>query len=281
MLIYLALVLIVEQGSLYGQGFVGNLPYFLTYTSNWFVSRSDDRVIFYSAWSLATEEQFYLVWPSVERFTHGLWLVAAACGLILTSLVAGSGPVTEWLGAEHLLRTILQSVSVPICLGVLLAHLLHDRRGYRWAGAWLGHRFASPWLFLMVIVGLATMDGWGRWGLLGVEMLMALLVGSCVVREDHGLALLLKLRPIARIGVISYGMYLLHVLVLNVVRRLLGVAGLDTPLLRFTLCLVLTIGVASLSYRYYESFFLRRKQRFTRPPAPDRAEAEAAGAAVR
>ena len=45
-----------------GQDCVANLPSFLTYASNWFVEHGES-VTFYFAWSLATEEQFYLFWP--------------------------------------------------------------------------------------------------------------------------------------------------------------------------------------------------------------------------
>jgi peptidoglycan/LPS O-acetylase OafA/YrhL len=57
--IYVLLVVFAEKGVEERAEFFANLPSFLTYTSNWFVTlEPDKRIIFYFAWSLATEEQF-------------------------------------------------------------------------------------------------------------------------------------------------------------------------------------------------------------------------------
>src|SRR6476660_1823749 len=62
LLLYIIVVAVLEKDAGAKQGFFHNLPYFATYTSNLFVPL-DGRVIFYFSWSLAAEEQFYLVWP--------------------------------------------------------------------------------------------------------------------------------------------------------------------------------------------------------------------------
>ena len=73
--LYAAITFLTErdaQGHLNGAArlFASNLPYYATYTNNWFVDLklNEDgqrRVIFIFAWSLATEEQFYAFWPPV------------------------------------------------------------------------------------------------------------------------------------------------------------------------------------------------------------------------
>ena len=90
----------------------------------------------------------------------------------------------------------------------------------------------------------------------------AALVGACVIREDNGLAPLLKLRPIAWIGVLSYGMYLLNSLSVYTVRIALGKLGLVHPLIAFPCGLGVATAAAFLSYRYFETPFLELKKRF-------------------
>jgi peptidoglycan/LPS O-acetylase OafA/YrhL len=63
---YCVLVFATFRGTPKAAEFWQNFPAFATYTSNWFVNLdngAEHGVTFYFAWSLATEEQFYLFWP--------------------------------------------------------------------------------------------------------------------------------------------------------------------------------------------------------------------------
>jgi peptidoglycan/LPS O-acetylase OafA/YrhL len=101
--------------------------------------------------------------------------------------------------------------------------------------------------------------------------LMTLLVGAAVVRERNGLPFL-RWRAVAYVGTISYGMYLLHMLCHNVVKRVVPWEELWLPA-----TLALTIVVAGISFRYYESRFLALKKRFA---AGSRARRQPAAQAV-
>src|ERR1019366_2756754 len=62
--------------------FLHNLPFWATYTSNWFVDFAPGHpVVFAFAWSLATEEQFYAVWPWLAKAPR--WLMPGAAPLLL------------------------------------------------------------------------------------------------------------------------------------------------------------------------------------------------------
>ena len=59
---------LLREGAQEKADFFGNLPAFLTYTSNWFVPlEPDTRDHLLLRLVLATEEQFYLLWPGVMR----------------------------------------------------------------------------------------------------------------------------------------------------------------------------------------------------------------------
>lgn len=263
-LVYVLLVYLSEASSPFGQQFFANLPYFLTYTSNWFVPLGDARVIFYFAWSLATEEQFYLVWPWVERFIKGRGPIYVIAGLVGLNLAMSFGLLDNWIRVGSLLYVILGSIYLPICLGVLLAHLLHSPRGYRAAARVIGRRWSSAAALCLLVALAAVMHRVGVWGIIWVDVAMALLVGSCVVREDHVLAGLLSWRPLAWIGMTSYGVYLTHMLAANLVRRFMHLVSVSSWLMEFALTLALASLFASISFRYYESFFLRLKEYFSR-----------------
>ena len=57
---------------------------------------------------------------------------------------------------------------------------------------------------------------------------LAALAGSCVIRSGHWLKPMLQLPPLVRIGVVSYGIYLIHGLVY---RALIVAAGANAALL--------------------------------------------------
>jgi peptidoglycan/LPS O-acetylase OafA/YrhL len=74
----------------------------------------------------------------------------------------------------------------------------------------------------------------------------------------------LSWRPIAIIGMVSYGMYLMHMLSYNAVKRIFPAIGLNHDWLWFPATVAVASIAAMLSYRYYESWFLRLKERYSR-----------------
>jgi peptidoglycan/LPS O-acetylase OafA/YrhL len=65
------------------------------------------------------------------------------------------------------------------------------------------------------------------------------------------------------LGKISYGLYVFHSVGLTLAGHLIFPHRLSTPLLRASVGLPITIGLAAISYRYLEAPFLRLKERFT------------------
>jgi len=263
--VYLLLVLLVEKGAKEKADFLNNLPAFLTYTSNWFVPQeTDKRIIFYFAWSLATEEQFYLLWPGVMRLAHRWGAVLFMAGLLAISLWAPWAVETGRLDGTLLQVRILASFAAPICMGCLAAYAVHSPKGFAWVYRVLGHTWVPPLMLALVLAAVAV-DG-TPYGLTSLVM-TALVVSTCL-RTQHLLMPVLTLPPIRHVGMISYGVYLMHMLALNLVRRALPGQGFTVT---FLVTLGVTVVLASLSYRYFESLFLRFKERLAAGPAPAKA----------
>ena len=237
------------------------LPFLLTYTTNWV----DIDNILEITWSLSAEEQFYLLWPPIQKYLgHPLWVLFA---LLLLSQLIHFGVLDSQMAAlgfgpdePTMLR---ETTFTPILLGVLLAHLLHSPEGFRRVSRVLGHPASPAVLSLVLLLSLELMpDDIKGWPRLSIHLMMMTLLASAVVREDHVLAPFLKWRPVVRIGVLSYGMYLLHMFVVHFTDAL-GRRGLPSLML-FPLAVIGTVAVAELSYRYYETPFLKLKKRFAR-----------------
>jgi peptidoglycan/LPS O-acetylase OafA/YrhL len=212
-------------------------------------------------WSLAIEEQFYLFLPVLIRF-----LPARRLPFYLGSLALLSPVLLILLGHEG---DIPGYVSTPcrmdsLMLGVLLAWFLRCDGGLRWART---HRLHLYGILAALLAGTAWMSfvrelpaaffpfrySW-----------LALLYGSLLllaVTEERGpVAALTRNRALRWLGGLAYGVYIfhhpvqytLHWLIRNQAPRLLVPADFAVMLAS----LAITLGVAALSYRWFEKPFL-------------------------
>jgi peptidoglycan/LPS O-acetylase OafA/YrhL len=260
--VYVLTVAVFERGSPAGREFWQNLPYFATYTSNWFVPQyAGQRIIFYFAWSLATEEQFYLFWPAVVRSSRS-WRrpVLVMLALLLAGEAAGLAVHSGVVPAGNVLVRILDSIAAPICLGSIAAFALHSRHGFGVIDRVL-RLPGAPLACLVAAIASAAVPGTP---LLAVSAAFTAAVLACVLRPPAPVRAFLELRWVRYVGSISYGMYLMHMLSMNLVHRLLRSAP-DAVV--FGLGLAVTVVVAGLSSRYFEARFLALKDRFTVPAA--------------
>lgn len=248
--------------------FLSRLPYYLTYTSNWVVAPGALAL----TWSLATEEQFYLVWPACERFLSRRLVPVLLVGFIAVNQAVNFGLLDRafsgWIGEHRFQLNILQTTFTPILLGVALAHTLHRARGFAAVDRWLGRRWASVVMLGLVIAAASMPGNIAGWPRLVMQLLMTGFLASCVVREGHVLRPVLASRPFRAIGLVSYGMYLLHVFMITPASRVLERVHLDWGLPRFVLCAGLTFVVAGASFLIYERPFLKLKSRLRRKRHP-------------
>lgn len=256
--VYVVLVVATEARSNPGRAFLHTVPAFLTYTSNWFTDLgSGNRVIFYFAWSLATEEQFYLCWPAVIRFSRRWYapVVVMITVLVVHQFVATA--LAHGLVAVSLPTRILASIAPPIGLGCLAAYATDHPSGYRFLSAALGRSGTTVIVLVATVAAIAL----GAPPAMIYVPLVCLVIAACL--EPPGSDRLLTHRWLRAIGVVSYGMYLMHMLCVNIVRHVPAVAS--RPLVLFAATALLAFLVAQLSYRTYERWFLQLKNRFRAP----------------
>ena len=259
--IYVLLVIFLQRGTGRDRVFFHFLPGYLTFTYTWFAGWAASGAVFNFAWSLSVEEQFYVVWALVLRILRGLLPTFVMILMIFLRLSVHFNVLQNFILKDSLPWRIAAGVSVPICLGAILAQILHSENGFRILRPILGSKWAAPlWLLLLLASLVPRQPFWQmiQW------FLVAAVVGSCVIREDNALAPFLRFRPFAYIGVVSYGMYLLNTLVLDVINPVMNRIGLRHPLLKFPVFVAVTVLVAGISYRFFETPFLRLKERFSK-----------------
>jgi peptidoglycan/LPS O-acetylase OafA/YrhL len=89
---------------------------------------------------------------------------------------------------------------------------------------------------------------------------MLSLLLALVVHERTPLTPLFAARPMVRLGRVSYGVYLYHLLGLHVTNLILGRLGLMDPWLVFFAYSCLAWLLAEASFRWWESRFLQANQ---------------------
>lgn len=226
--------------------FFCNLPYFATFTNNAFVDWHGDRVIFLFVWSLAYEQQFYLVWPWIERSCRPAVAFAIAMGMTLTALAIMLVARNAYLIGELLV------VIVSIGSGLLLAQLLHRERLFQVIAPVLDRRGAAA-TALAAVVLCRVLDDWlGAFALPAIIASVTLLVASCVVSEHNDLSRLLRWRWIVALGTLSYGIFMFHMLAVNVIKRLEGVVHVHYEIVDFAGGLALAVLIARISYSWFE-----------------------------
>lgn len=258
--LYVARAIFVLPESPQRAHFFRSLPFYATYTSNWFVDFAVPfPVIFSFAWSLATEEQFYAIWPWIMARARSFHLPALVATLLLfTTEAVQRGLLTGVMAPDGLARRIAGSISSPMCMGILLAWALQERRSFGVLYGSLGRRWSAPF----ILAALALLAGMGHDPLLAIRLAMTLLVGACCIAPGHGLASFTDAPSIRWIGKVSYGIYLLHVTAITLAKQVVPAAWGSAPV--FLLAFAASVAAASASHVWLERHFLRMRH-FFRP----------------
>jgi peptidoglycan/LPS O-acetylase OafA/YrhL len=165
------------------------------------------------------------------------------------------------VGGQLMGNKFLSAVPLAIVTGALLAITLNNAVGHEILRRILGQAWSAP------VVGVALAVALLLPGVPGfvAALLFAAWVGACVIRTQHPLARLFSLKPVAYIGSISYGMYMLHMLCKNAVVKVLAAVGLNNDGLEvFALTFIVAVAAARLSFNYFENWFLGLKRQFER-----------------
>ncbi|MGQ3477201.1 acyltransferase family protein [Paenibacillus sp. TY11] len=245
----------------------GDVPAALVYMSNWWFIFH--QVSYFESfgppsplghlWSLAVEEQFYILWPLLlalglkympKRIVLAGWVTCLA--LISALLMAviylpGSDPSRVYYGTD--------TRGFALLIGAALALV--------WPSGKLKEQASAKARLLLDSIGaisLLLLCHWAwasneydpslyRGGLLGIALITAIVIAASAHPVSH-LGRLLGLKPLRWIGARSYGLYLWHVPVITLTTPQVDTDGVHV--MRIILQLLATVLLASLSFKYIE-----------------------------
>lgn len=175
----------------------------LTYTSNYCVPSLQGSVA--HTWSLATEEQFYLIWPAA------LAIAGRRRGLFVLFSLLIIAPLSSHFLGSRLHREIPAFFNDPIGIGCLLAMT----RGYlRRTTSYMGWVHSRVPTFLPLLILASNLPILHKGGLrdtfssLVLNVSIALWLDWAVVNAESLTGRFLNSRVVVYIGVLSYSLYL-------------------------------------------------------------------------
>jgi len=252
--------------------------WFVTYTVN--IGKAIDPMTNWRPinhfWTLAVEEQYYILWPIVVLLVRRRTLIFL-CGLgVAVSLATRCVLVAIGANRDAVTQLTLSCLD-PLALGAICAILMtipspeRFERCYRYA-LWIG---ALTTCSLLLFADSTTMDLVSR---TSNSVLFAGLIATVALRSGSTATAFLRYRPITYLGTISYGLYVWHLPLLRLIQRIefqlpgFGLPGVER-LLNFAFFVAISIAVSAASWHFFEAPLNGLKRYF-----PYRAERQARAA---
>ncbi|MFM6849090.1 MAG: acyltransferase family protein [Terrabacter sp.] len=247
----------------------------LTFSTNWLevtagTSYFDQTApqLFMNFWSLAVEEQFYLAWPLVtlgllavsSRIRVGVALAIGAASTVLMALLftPGTDATRVYYGTDTHLMGLMAGAALAFAwaspqLAMWVAPSRWGRPG----------RYAVPLACVVLLAQMALLDEQSsltfRGGIAVATLATAVLVMGVIERRPDGVTALQRVvrHPVATwVGARSYSIYLWHwPVILLVALDNPSAPGTMSHLLTRVWCVLVTLALADLTYRFVEAPF--------------------------
>ncbi len=246
-----------------------NPIYYLTFLNNFDFIRNGppDSSVLGILWSIAIEEQFYLIWPlilfvfPVKKF----WIPFSL--IILLSLLFRAFNDDYLLHELHTLSCI-----GDMAVGAFGAWLILEFNSFKLKIQQLNKMYiAFIYIFTIIVYFFRSELLYSSFEIRIFERLIVSIIFLFVILEQNyaqnSFYKLSNLKYISKLGKITYGLYCLHFIGILISINLTKMFSFNTSLwqvllVETSLALIITIIISKISYRYLESPFLRLKNKF-------------------
>jgi peptidoglycan/LPS O-acetylase OafA/YrhL len=259
-------LLLVVSTILFGAGWIAHWPWFAFFATNIGVSIGDiGHPSLNVLWSLAVEEQFYLVWPFVVLFTSErtlMWIAAAM--IVVTPLLRALA--TPWFSSFWPIYYLTPFRMDLLCAGALMAMLI--RRDSHFFDKYFTHAVIGVLIAFAALTALhmhfprfrAANTPLSNAALYSISLVLCSSMVIVAIAGGRYVNKVLSHPVLVYIGTISYTFYLVHLSILYLLWNL------PISHLAAAACgLILTLAYASACWFLFE----KRLTRGRRASVPD------------
>jgi len=241
-------------------GFPNVLPFYLFYTANIpFILRTPLPFVEHY-WSLAVEEQFYLFWPWIVKNLKAKPFTIVAC---LIGLIVGVKLFLHFVLKSDFSQIVIDAFPFHCMMMGGAGAILYKSQNKTFLQI-VDNRISQglAWLALFAV----AVNRFHVASVLDPEIIACVAVVIIAGQINRKNRLInLEFGVFDFLGKISYGLYIYHPLVIFLTAKLLApllMPSLPKYLLVYFSVTGLTVLIAYLSYTYFESYFLKLKEKF-------------------
>ncbi|MDI1233275.1 MAG: acyltransferase [bacterium] len=212
-------------------------------------------------WSIGLEEQYYLIWPVLLKYfkKYRLLLIVLIILIYMGFAQFLETPYSDFIPHKNVIVALWGCFNIDcMAIGGFYAILLFKKN-------WILSLITNTYFFYLTILFVSALMFKGIFVPIIHYEFYAVLFGIIILNfaVNKKMHLSLENKVMNYLGSISYGLYMYHSIGIVLSIAICISLNLTSNWFIYPMCFIITILLASISFKYFEKFFLKFKPKFS------------------